>query len=489
MIHSCDTEIFVHIEAGPSVDQEIVDRLKSIPLPEGFLVSGDPSSREGFTLAVTTVDWENPLPTGAHPDAFVEPPVKTKLLERVWYVPAVPFLCEAIDLNELDESDVFELKSLEDIALPSRGLSVNGLYPGDEGYPYHRDTVVYLRTGPAGAAGTAGASDRDRKEVFQLLAAWFESVPGPAAPPAILWFGGVGDVMPGRGVSELLASPGGLEAVFSDTLPYLQRPDVLAGNLEGAVTLRGSPAAKSYTFRFRPEILALLKKAGFDYLSITNNHSYDFGEVGFLDTLRHLQDAGLGTSGAGADLARSVVPSSFTADGREIRILSMGAYPPERNGFDGEKTAAAGATKPGILWADESGIAAAASTFSDQAFDVVMVHGGVEWTTEPSPEQRELYRRLIDLGADAVIGSHPHYLQGIEAYRGGLIAYSLGNFIFPGMEETDYGEESMVLLLGIVDGMIRYIEMVPVKIDGKTLSLDRTGAILTRVLERSAALN
>jgi poly-gamma-glutamate synthesis protein (capsule biosynthesis protein) len=357
---------------------------------------------------------------------------------------------------------------------------VDGLYPGDPGYPYSRETVAYL---------TGEFPRSPGEEALEPLIAWIDSLPNTSDEVDILWLGAVGDIMPGRGIYELLVSGGGLDGVFTDTLPYLAKADVAAGNLEGAVTVRGSKAVKSYTFRYRPEILGFLKEAGFDYLSITNNHSYDFGETGFLDTLTHLQNAGIGTSGAGTDPVSAAIPSVFQFPGGEIRILSIGAYPPERNGFDGEITAAVGTSRAGILWANTAGLKAVQKAFTDRTFDVLMVHGGVEWSTEPSPQQHELYRRFIDLGADAVIGSHPHYLQGIEIYSGGLIAYSLGNFIFPGMEETAYGEESMILLLGIVENKIRYVELVPVEIDGKTLSIDMSGKILKRVIERSKALN
>ena len=70
-------------------------------------------------------------------------------------------------------------------------------------------------------------------------------------------------------------------------------------------------------------------------------------------------------------------------------------------------------------------------------------------------------------------------------YKEALIAYSLGNFIFPGMDETAFGEESLILLVGINDNKIRYVEMVPVAIDGMTLSVDKSGEILSRIFERT----
>ena len=107
----------------------------------------------------------------------------------------------------------------------------------------------------------------------------------------------------------------------------------------------------------------------------------------------------------------------------------------------------------------------------------------------PSESQRALYRRFIDSGADLVLGHHSHVVQGLEAYRGRLIAYSLGNFVFPGMFGTDYGEESLFLRVGVVDGAIRYVEPVPVRIDHQVISIDRTGAILERLRAETRRLH
>ncbi len=111
---------------------------------------------------------------------------------------------------------------------------------------------------------------------------------------------------------------------------------------------------------------------------------------------------------------------------------------------------------------------------------IVSVHGGYEWQNQPALKQKKLYRKLIEHGADIVIGSHPHVLQPVEVWKGSLIIYSLGNFIFPGMDETEYGEESMILSLGYYKGKLLYINYIPVNIDMKYLSIDKSGKILKR---------
>ena len=469
---SCDDTVYVDISSQPSVERKIVDRILAAELPEGFCFT-DEKAKAGLSIVAAISDWTHGAL--AIPDSKTQPITANSR----WYAPEVPFASTVFEVSAAEAEINCALRPLESITLPQRGVAVDGLYPGETGYPLRRDTVLFVEQNPEIGA---------EAETVAKLESWLGSFSYTDTDPGLLWFAAVGDMMPGRGVSSILQSESGLDTVFSDTLPYLENADILAGNLEGAVTNGGRIAEKSYTFRFAPEILKPLKKAGFDYLSLTNNHSYDFGKTGFLDTLNHLEESGIKTSGAGIDPVSASEPSNFTVNGAEIRILSIGAYPPERNGFDGMRIASVNESRPGILWADENGLKAVKSAFSKDSFNILMVHGGIEWSTKPSPEQRELYHRFIELGADAVIGSHPHYLHGFETYKGGLIAHSLGNFIFPGMEETAYGEESLILLLGISDGKIRYLRPVPVQIDGKRLSVDRSGKILERVFQRTAAL-
>jgi poly-gamma-glutamate synthesis protein (capsule biosynthesis protein) len=88
-----------------------------------------------------------------------------------------------------------------------------------------------------------------------------------------------------------------------------------------------------------------------------------------------------------------------------------------------------------------------------------------------------------------VLGHHSHVVQGLETYRGALIAHSLGNFVFPGMFVTEYGEQSVLLRIGLVDGVIRYVEPVPVRIDHQRISLDAQDALLERFLGETERLH
>jgi hypothetical protein len=373
-------------------------------------------------------------------------PGTLRIVERTFLAP--------VGLLGQPERSTGEVLPIEAITLPSVALPVDGLFPGQPGYPLVEQTAL-------GIEGSDPA-----------LQAWFESIPEAPSPEeagAVLWIGAVGDIMPARGVDELIQGLRGLEQVFGDTLPLLESCDILLGNLEGAATRRGVKAAKTYTFRFDPGALGMLAQAGFTHLSLANNHSFDFGETGFLDTLEALEANGISAPGAGRNAAEAKTACETAVGGTTARVLSFGAYPVDRMGFDGRRTARATAARPGILWLDDESLAEAARQFGPDTFDVAMVHGGEEWTSAPTPGQQRLYRRLIEAGADLVIGSHPHVLQGIEAAGGGLIAWSLGNFLFPGMEGTKGGEDSAILRLGVYRGAIRYVQWYPARLKGGTV--------------------
>jgi poly-gamma-glutamate synthesis protein (capsule biosynthesis protein) len=345
---------------------------------------------------------------------------------------------------------------MESIVLPRVALPVKGLTADNPEYPLQSGVAVQLYG--------------DNAE----LRAWLDALPPPperGQPAAIAWIGAVGDIMPARGVDAALLSHGGLARVFGNALPILQSCTFLVGNLEAAATARGMPASKSYTFRFSGKALAPLARAGFRYLSLANNHSFDFGVQGFLDTITALREAGIGTSGVGSDEKAAAQPFHARAGSQDILVLSFSAYPVDRRGFDGRKSARARKNVPGALWLDDQGLAAAAAAFSPRAFNVALVHGGEEWSTRPTSEQQQLYRGLVEAGADVVIGSHPHVLQPMEAYRGRLIAYSLGNFLFPGMEGTPGGEESTILKIGVMNGRVIYLQSYPVHLSGTSVRL------------------
>ena len=461
----CSRPAGVAVRVSTDVHPLIVSAVKAASLPQDF------EYRENgpvdYVVQLDLVDWTNRESVGAG----------GKILKREWYAPVASLWDPEQDTAALPDGRALELVPLETITLPDRGLPHMGLYPGDAEYPFYRDTIISIDR-PQG-----------NPDVPAALLEWVSAFSSDMPEPGFVWIAGVGDIMPGRGIGRALATDNGLDRVFGDTLPLLWSSDLLLGNLEGAVTNGGVRTEKSYTFRFGPDTLARLKEAGFDYLSLTNNHSFDYGQSGFADTLENFRRTGVATSGVGLDPASAAAPTKLNIGDVELRILSIGAYPQERNGFSGEKSTAVGENRPGVLWTGDSAKQAVSRGFSRDSFDILMIHGGKEWSEAPSIEVQELFRSYLDIGADAIIGSHPHVVQGLEAYEGKLIAYSLGNFLFPGMEETRYGEESLILRIGIYGNAIRYVDPKPVMIDGITVSVDQSGRILERVLTQTAQLN
>ncbi|OAS13700.1 capsular biosynthesis protein [Paenibacillus oryzisoli] len=198
-------------------------------------------------------------------------------------------------------------------------------------------------------------------------------------------------------------------------------------NLETAVTLeKEKDTNQIYNFKSNPESLTGLKNAGFDMVSVANNHSMDFLQKGFLDTLTHLNKANLLYVGGGLNAQEAYRAKSVNLKGKSVKFLAFSRFIPTGDWF-------AGTNKPGIAQAYDRKPVLEAITREREGADYVLVylHWGVEMNNRPEAWQREFAKQMIDAGADAIIGSHVHVLQGFEYYKGKPIAYSIGNFLFP----------------------------------------------------------
>ena len=288
-----------------------------------------------------------------------------------------------------------------------------------------------------------------------------ESVPPqPPQPRLPLTIAAVGDIMLARGVSDAITI-GQPDGPFAYVRDVLRSADLTVGNLECAVTDLGEAGAKSYTFRAPPLAAAGLAAAGFDLVSLANNHSLDFGPEALVDTAERLRAASVEVVGGGRNDEEADRYRVLTAHGVRVAFLGL-AEVPNDYGYDrGVWTAAPG--KPGIAWVDEARMAATVREAAQAAeVVVVMFHFGIEGASEPSERQRQLSRSAIDAGANLVLGSHPHVLQKIEDYGGGLIAYSLGNFVFDGFE-GDANKSGILLVSFAADGSLSW-RMEPVSI-------------------------
>lgn len=252
-----------------------------------------------------------------------------------------------------------------------------------------------------------------------------DATPSPDGNGGTVTIALVGDILPAGRVAEAMNREGA-DYPFRKARDLLQSADIAAGNLETPVTTRGVPARnKQYVFRASPDHVPALREAGFDVLSLANNHSLDQGWEGLEDTIAHLKEAGLAPVGAGANEREAFAPVLIERNGVTVAFIGLSRVVPDVSWK-------AGPNHPGVAETYDTRRAVAAIREAKKRADlvVVMVHWGKERQDWPEPYQRKMGREFIDAGADLVIGSHAHVLQGLEPYKGKWIVYSLGNFVF-----------------------------------------------------------
>lgn len=234
----------------------------------------------------------------------------------------------------------------------------------------------------------------------------------------------VGDVMLAEGPGRVIRRG---DDPFRAVAPWLASADVRVANLECVVARGGSPEpGKPYTFRAHPRVLPVLRHH-FDVVSLANNHSGDYGTEAFAEMLDRLSAAGLEAFGGGRTLADAHRPLILERHGVRIALLGYNEFLPRHFEADTDK--------PGVAWSEDAQVRLDIRRAREvHRADVVIpfMHWGWEYEPRASARQRALARLMIDAGADAVIGGHPHVVQDTEAYRGRPIVYSLGNFVFDG---------------------------------------------------------
>ncbi len=221
---------------------------------------------------------------------------------------------------------------------------------------------------------------------------------------------------------------GVLKCIDEKVINYLNSCDVFLINNEFTIGERGEPlAGKTWTFQVEPDKIQLLKDLGADIVSLANNHIYDYGEVGFFDTITNLKKAGMPYIGAGNNISEAKKPYYFIVNGIKIGFVAASCA---------EKTTSfnpvATADSHGIMGTYDSTAFVDEIKRADAECDILVayVHWGTENTTVLDEQQKTLAREYIDAGVDAVIGGHTHCLQGMEFYKGVPIVYSIGNFWF-----------------------------------------------------------
>lgn len=220
-------------------------------------------------------------------------------------------------------------------------------------------------------------------------------------------------------------SSGILGVLSEDMLAELTSADILMINNEFPFTTSEDKwPDKKFNFKVDPKYVSVLTDMGVDIATLANNHALDYGRSGLTDSITTLESAGIKSSGAGNSLAEASALKTFEVEGKTFGFLSASRVIPSGawNITD---------CQPGLFCTYDEKLLVNAITEARSQVDYlfVYVHWGIERVEYPENYERDLATKYIQAGADAVIGTHPHVLQGIEFINGKPVFYSLGNFI------------------------------------------------------------
>lgn len=342
-----------------------------------------------------------------------------------------------------------------------------------------------------------------------------------------------GDLAPLRPLSDERDGP-------REVWEYLRSSDLAMVNLELPLTSADVPADKAITLRADPAIAPSMREAGVDAATVANNHALDYGPDGLLETLEVLENVGVAATGGGETLQSALRPAVLSAGGRTVAAFGLASTLPP--GYS------AGPRRPGVApvrarsrflvdsvtldeqpgmspWVEteavEEDVERACRRISEIRSEVdlivVQMHWGIPhgWCAAfqgPLADyQRPLGHALVEAGADLIVGHHPHTVHGVELYRRGLIAYSLGNFLFHSMgaaEKLEAAEndppydlrslqtgealETVLMEVRMDGGRLRRVRFLPVAMDEQGepgfLSGKDARAVLDRLVEHSLRL-
>jgi poly-gamma-glutamate synthesis protein (capsule biosynthesis protein) len=233
-----------------------------------------------------------------------------------------------------------------------------------------------------------------------------------------------GDLLLDRGVRQEIEHFG-VEIIFSGVSPLFHTSDAVIANLECPVTYLQAPINKRFIFKGDPKWLGSLKNAGITHLTMANNHIYDQGRDGITDTYNQLILHKIIPIGFGYNHLKACIPVIIKKGNVKVAIFNSVVIPLENFPFL--------PYKPCICQATPDELANAIADYklkSPNTYVVVVLHWGFEYQTVPEPSQIAIAVKLVESGADAIIGHHPHVIQTIEFIKNKPVIYSLGNFVF-----------------------------------------------------------
>jgi poly-gamma-glutamate synthesis protein (capsule biosynthesis protein) len=279
----------------------------------------------------------------------------------------------------------------------------------------------------------------------------------------------VGDIMLGRRVAT--ANPANDPAAPLRPMgPFLRRGDITVGNLESTLSDSGPPQQGGDSFAADPRVLPEMARLGFDALSLANNHTGDYGPGALMSTVAAFRGSGISAFGAGQDLrtaARAVVLERHGVRFGFLGFNAIGETPRARPAHPGALSVRMPPRTGPLNHHDLARVLHDVRRL-DHRVDVVVVmpHWGTQYTHRVDPIQRRVGRRLVDAGADLVVGGHPHWVQGLERYHGAVIAYSLGNFVFD-MDFMTQTMEGIALTATFRGDRLRRVDLTPYRLDSR----------------------
>jgi poly-gamma-glutamate capsule biosynthesis protein CapA/YwtB (metallophosphatase superfamily) len=304
-----------------------------------------------------------------------------------------------------------------------------------------------------------------------------------------------GDVMLGRGVAEALDDHMRPEAPWGDVMPILDAADLRIVNLECAITDYERPwtrTPKVFHFRAKPSAVETLRKARIDACSLANNHTLDFEEQGLLDTLEHLDAAGIRHAGAGRNREEAADPAILTVPADHTRRVALLAF------TDNEPPFAAGIDRPGTNYLPVSSkpdvlgqVERTVSYVREMGVDTVIFsnHWGPNMVQRPKETFRRFARAVIDRGVDIYYGHSAHVFQGVEIYRGKPILYDTGDFIDDyAVDPKMRNDWSFLFRVSVEGGTFGRLDLTPVKLSYAQVDL-ATGGEREIILDRMERLS
>ena len=284
--------------------------------------------------------------------------------------------------------------------------------------------------GGKGPSGRATASPSETSDPAAAVSSGgSEGAAGQQRPRGTLVIHGTGDVSLDPDCIPAFRTEG-YDWAWSGLGDLFREDDLTVINLECPATDVSAPEAKTFVFRCDPAALPVAKRFGVEVANLANNHAYDHGPEGLLDSIRNVRRAGLAPVGAGANRDRALRAAYLELDGWRVAVVGLSEV------LDPDYQVA-GPHTPGTAAGNDFGLALRAIRDAARRADLVVVsiHWGYELDTQPREYQVEEAHRMIDAGADVIFGHHAHRLQPMDTYRGRPIFYGLGNFVWPHLSE------------------------------------------------------